>query len=147
MTAQKGKDLLLKVDSDGAGTGAVATVVDQRSVTVSGLTSVNNDWFTRGVLTWTSGANAGRKAEVKRHERLPDNTEGSVTIELWQRLAAAIQVGDGFTLTAGCDKTFKTCQEKFDNKGNFRGFPHVPGNDFALSYPKRGKKNDGGSMN
>ena len=37
MTAQKGKDLLLKVDSDGAGTGAVATVVDQRSVTVSGL--------------------------------------------------------------------------------------------------------------
>lgn len=143
-------DARCTVDLDQAafkGTGAVATVVDQRSVTVSGLTSVVNDWFTRGVLTWTSGANAGRKAEVKRHERLPDTTEGSVTIELWGRPAEDIETGDSFTVTAGCDKTFKTCREKFDNKDNFRGFPHVPGNDFALSYPKRGKKNDGGSMN
>lgn len=97
MTAQKGKDLLLKVDSDGAGTGAVATVVDERSVTVSGLTSVDNDWFTRGVLTWTSGANAGHQVEVKRHERSPDTTEGIVTLELWQRPAAASEVGDAFT--------------------------------------------------
>ena len=45
-------------------------------------------------------------------------------------------------MTAGCDKTFKTYREKFDDKDNFRGFPQVPGNDFALSYQKRGKKEE-----
>jgi uncharacterized phage protein (TIGR02218 family) len=37
------------------------------------------------------------------------------------------RVGDGFTVTAGCDKSVKTCKAKFDNEVNFRGFPHVPG--------------------
>ena len=39
---------------------------------------------------------------------------------------------------------FKTCKAKFDNSENFRGFPNVPGIDFALTYPDRGGKNDGG---
>jgi len=29
---------------------------------------------------------------------------------------------------------------------NFRGFPHMPGNDFALSYPMPGDANDGGGL-
>ena len=56
-------------------------------------------------------------------------------------------MADAFTVTAGCDKSFRTCKAKFDNAVNFRGFPHVPGVDFALTYPDRGAKNDGGSMN
>ena len=54
---------------------------------------------------------------------------------------------DAFTITAGCDKHFKTCKAKFDNSANFRGFPHVPGIDFALAVPDGGGKNDGESMN
>jgi uncharacterized phage protein (TIGR02218 family) len=129
------------------GIGAVTALDDQRSFTVSGLSGFASEWFSRGLLTWTSGANSGRKAEVKVHARVPNTGSGVVTLELWQSMAEVTEAGDGFSVTAGCNKTFRTCREKFDNKDNFRGFPHVPGNDFLLSYPKRGKGNDGRSMN
>jgi uncharacterized phage protein (TIGR02218 family) len=125
------------------GSGAVTAVADQRTFIVSGLGTFDEDWFTRGLLTWTSGANAGRKAEAKLHSK----RGGAVTLELWQAMAEEVGVGDTFTVTAGCDKHFKTCKTKFDNAVNFRGFPHVPGVDFALAVPDRGGKNDGGSMN
>ncbi len=125
------------------GTGTVTAVADERTFTVSGLDGFDQDWFTRGLLTWTSGANDGLKAEVKLHSK----RDGMVTLELWQAAAEAIAVADAFTITAGCDKSFRTCKAKFDNAVNFRGFPHVPGVDFALTYPDRGAKNDGGSMN
>jgi uncharacterized phage protein (TIGR02218 family) len=125
------------------GTGAVTAVADQRTLVVSGLDGFDQDWFTRGLMTWTSGANAGRKAEAKLHSK----RDGAVTLELWQAMAEDVDAGDAFTITAGCDKQFKTCNTKFDNTVNFRGFPHVPGVDFALTYPDRGGKNDGGSMN
>ena len=123
------------------GIGVVMAVVDRLSFTVSGLDGFANDWFTRGLLSWTSGANAGRKMEVKLHASLA----GSVSLELWQRTAEAVEVGDGFAVTAGCDKQFATCKAKFANGANFRGFPHVPGTDFLLFHPKHGGRNDGGS--
>jgi uncharacterized phage protein (TIGR02218 family) len=125
------------------GSGAVTAVADQRNFTVSGLGAFDEDWFTRGLLTWTSGANAGRKAEAKLHSK----RDGAVTLELWQAMSEEVEAGDAFTITAGCDKHFGTCIGKFENAVNFRGFPHVPGIDFALAVPDRGGKNDGGSMN
>ena len=50
-------------------------------------------------------------------------------------------------MTAGCDKRFATCREKFTNIPNFRGFPHMPGNDFVLRLPLQGEPGmDGGSL-
>lgn len=112
-------------------TGQVETVLDPRSFVASGLADRPNGWFARGLLTWSSGANAGRGMEVKAQGAV----EGGVRIELWQRMAEPVAVGDAFLVTAGCDKSFATCRSKFDNHRNFRGFPHMPGNDFALSYP------------
>ena len=97
--------------------------------------------FTRGLITWLSGANEGRKAEVKVHSK----GAGGVTIELWQRMAEPIAEGDNFRIVAGCDKQIATCRAKFNNVANFRGFPHVPGNDFMLSVASRKDKNDGNS--
>ena len=58
-----------------------------------------------------------------------------------------IAAGDTFTVTAGCDKQFATCHDRFDNVVNFRGFPHIPGNDFVVRYPVAGEPgNDGKSM-
>ena len=68
-------------------------------------------------------------------------------IELWQPFAHAILPGDAFTVTAGCDKQFATCQAKFDNAVNFRGFPHIPGNDFVTAIARPGDPaNDGGKL-
>jgi hypothetical protein len=32
----------------------------------------------------------------------------------------------------------RTCQARFGNILNFRGEPHIPGNDKVFSYPVRG---------
>lgn len=119
-----------------AGLGASA-----RLFAASGLDAYANDWFTRGLISWLSGANAERKAEVRLHSKAGDG----VTIELWQRMAEPIAEGNTFSIVAGCDKQFATCRAKFANVPNFRGFPHVPGNDFMLHIASRTDKNDGKS--
>ena len=57
-----------------------------------------------------------------------------------------IVVGDQVRLVAGCDKTFATCKAKFANALNFRGFPHLPGNDAAYGYVVDGGRFDGGPV-
>lgn len=37
-----------------------------------------------------------------------------------------LEVGDAIVLTAGCDRTWQTCQAKFANLPNFMGFPDIP---------------------
>jgi uncharacterized phage protein (TIGR02218 family) len=49
-----------------------------------------------------------------------------------------IAAGDAFRVTAGCDKRLGTCLAKFANVPNFRGFPHMPGNDFVLAIAQSG---------
>ncbi len=130
--------------STAAFTGA-ATVIsakNNREMTVSGLDSYADGWFARGLLTISSGANQGEVLEVKRHTK----RAGSVVLEAWQAPAEVIEQGVSLSVTAGCDKQFDTCREKFANAEKYRGFPHIPGNDFALSYPRRGGDNDGGSQ-
>ncbi|RYE11181.1 MAG: DUF2163 domain-containing protein [Hyphomicrobiales bacterium] len=46
----------------------------------------------------------------------------------------------------GCDRRLATCRERFGNVANFRGFPHIPGNDFVLKYPRGGDALDGGAL-
>lgn len=125
---------------------AVATVLDikdTRSFTVSGLEDYATDWFANGLLLWSDGPNSGLSHEVKFHITHHD----SVTIELWSKPRHDIEPGVTFEISAGCDKQFSTCKAKFNNALNFRGFPHMPGNDFALSYPNRDDGNhDGQSM-
>jgi uncharacterized phage protein (TIGR02218 family) len=123
-------------------TGTVIAASGRRRITASGLDAFVAGWFARGRLAWASGANAGRAIEVRAH-RLVD---GVASIELWQAMAGDIAVGDTFTVTAGCDKLFSTCQAKFANAVNFRGFPHMPGNDFVLSYARAGDGNDGSAV-
>jgi uncharacterized phage protein (TIGR02218 family) len=50
-------------------------------------------------------------------------------------------------VTVGCDKSHETCRARFDNVLNFRGFPHMPGNDFVVRVPQQGEPgHDGGSL-
>jgi len=121
------------------GPGTVTAPNGPRRFRASGLGAFAAAWFERGRLTWTSGANEGRAVEVRAHRP----AGGEAELELWQPMHGAIAAGDAFTVTAGCDKRFATCREKFDNAINFRGFPHMPGNDFALSYARAGERNDG----
>ena len=100
-------------------------------------------WFTAGRLRWTGGANAGLDADIRTHA----GTDTAVILDLWQPPARGIVPGDAFSLTAGCDKRFATCREKFANGLNFQGFPHMPGNDTLLhGVPGSAPVLDGGSQ-
>ncbi len=116
-------------DPSQVGAGSIAAADSDRQFSVSGLDVYSSGWFTRGLLTVTSGTNSGRAREVKRHTV----RNGAVQIELWQPLGSVPVAGDAFTITAGCDKILATCREKFGNAINYRGFPHMPGNDFLSS--------------
>jgi uncharacterized phage protein (TIGR02218 family) len=50
------------------GTGAIIDLLRDRAFTASGLGGFTSGWFTFGTLDWTSGANAGRRAEVLSHD-------------------------------------------------------------------------------
>ena len=124
-------------------TGAVLRTDGALGLATADLAAFAAGWFTGGKLVWLTGANAGRAVEIKAH-RLAD---GEAELDLWQRAARPIAVGDTFRVTAGCDKRFSTCGGKFANAANFRGFPHMPGNDFVLRLALQGEPGmDGGSL-
>ena len=80
--------------------------------------------FAHGILTFTSGNNAGLSVEIAAY--------ASGELRLSTTLPYALTVGDAYTLTQGCDKQFSTCKTRFNNSINFRGEPHVPGLDKML---------------
>jgi uncharacterized phage protein (TIGR02218 family) len=112
-------------------------------VTVSGADSAVDGWFTRGLIRFTSGANSGFATEVKLHR----NVAGRVDVLLWQAAPTPIIAGVTVSLSQGCDKRFATCVSRFGNGERFRGFPHMPGNDFMLGAARSGQAQlDGGSL-
>ncbi|RVU21777.1 DUF2163 domain-containing protein [Methylobacterium oryzihabitans] len=113
----------------------VGAVLSGRSFRSTGLAAPGDGWFAGGRLVWTSGSNAGASAEVRRDARI--GPAAGTTIDLWEPMPEPIAAGDGFTVTAGCDHTFATCRTRFGNGPNFRGCPHIPGNDAATAYPRR----------
>jgi uncharacterized phage protein (TIGR02218 family) len=121
------------------GAGSATALVGDRGFTASGLGGFASGWFTLGTLDWASGANAGRRAEVAGHVR----DAGTVTITLLEAPVRAIAEGEAFTIRAGCDKRIETCSAKFANVANFRGFPHIPGQDAVLRYARTGGGHEG----
>jgi uncharacterized phage protein (TIGR02218 family) len=99
-------------------------------------------WFEFGRLEVLDGAASGLVGVVKSDRA---NGTGRV-IELWQGIRPPLATGDAVRLTVGCDKRPETCRSKFTNFLNFRGFPHVPGEDWLTAYPTAiGRDTSGGS--
>lgn len=102
------------------------------SFTVSGTVTGTNDtatwllsnlgqsagYFDLGVLTFTSGANAGHSRTVKAY--------AAGAFQFANPLGEVPSVGDTFTVRPGCDRRKTTCSSKFGNVVRFRGFPYVP---------------------
>ena len=120
-------DARCKVDlSQYTVTGAVTGVAgDQRTFTDSSRAEANG-YFHYGLLTWTGGANNGYAMEVKSFS--------AGQFQLSQAMPYPIQVGDTYTVYAGCDKRIGTCISKFSNVINFRGEPYVPGVDSVTKF-------------
>lgn len=104
-------------------TGKEVTVVTDDHRIFSTDTTGADGYLDNGRLTWTTGDNVGSEAQVKSYLDV-----GGV-VELQLETPYSIQVGDEFTVVAGCDYLFLTCKNKFNNVLRHGGFPDVPGND------------------
>ena len=110
--------------------GTVVGIVDRATFTAAiDEPRAVDGWFAGGVLTWESGANAGRAIEAKSW------TQATGQIELLLPPGYPIVSGDAFRVFPGCDKRLDTCIDRFANVLNFRGEPYVPGTDLLASYP------------
>jgi uncharacterized phage protein (TIGR02218 family) len=91
----------------------------------SGSTASRINWsganvnYRQGSITFTSGVNVGVTATV-------GSVAAGTSLVLIYPLQSVPAAGDGFTVYYGCDHTPGTCQAKFNNLANFRGFPYVP---------------------
>lgn len=123
-------------------TAAIAEIDVLGRLRIEGQTGFADRWFERGRMEVLSGASAGMTVMVKA-DRL---TASGRVLDLWHGTGAALAVGDSIRLQAGCDRRAATCRDKFANFLNFRGFPHIPGEDWLTSYPASTSLNDGGSL-
>lgn len=82
-----------------------------------------------GVVTFTTGANAGLSMDV--YDVYGDE------INLMLSMPFDIAPGDEFTITAGCEKSLEMCRYRFSNVLNFRGEPHAPVTDDMIKGPVR----------
>lgn len=115
---------------------APLTIVTEIAAVIDGTTfdvveaggSANG--YAYGRLRWISGANSGLAAPILRSD--------GVRITLREPPAFSLAAGDRVEIVEGCDKLFATCRDRFANAENFRGEPHLPGNDLLTRYPGAG---------
>ena len=96
------------------------------------LPTQDDNYYAYGNVTWTSGANDGLSMDVKTY------TDSVRKITLVLPMPFDIAIGDEFSIIAGCDKTFTTCTDTYDNAVNFGGYPYLPGTDSIMETPDAG---------
>lgn len=90
-----------------------------------GTAPANPSLYTLGSFVITSGVGEGQTRTVQ------NSTPTGITLAY--PLYDLPAPGDAFTITQGCDKQMSTCQAKFNNLQNFRGFPFIPPAETAYS--------------
>jgi uncharacterized phage protein (TIGR02218 family) len=113
----------------------VASVSDDRRIfrarssAPNELPSFSDHYFKQGVVTWITGANINRSADVVAYT---DSTR-EITLAIEQPFPIA--VGDRFNIVHGDDHTINTCKTRFGNEDNFGGDPYIPGSQRAYQTP------------
>lgn len=110
--------------------GVVRTVDEGQRFSLSGVAGQDARWFEHGRLVVLTGAAKGLSGRVKADLA---GAGGRREIELWTGLGIHPAPGDRVKLIAGCDKRGETCRMKFLNYLNFRGFPHLPPEDWLIA--------------
>ena len=120
----------------------VVAIRDRFRIAVSGLEAQAAGWFALGSATWLTGRRIGLVDRIvnQRRDAEVDVLAFATPVGEW------VAAGDTLVVRAGCDGRFTTCRSKFANGVNFRGFPHIPGSDFVLRYPRRGDALDGRAL-
>jgi uncharacterized phage protein (TIGR02218 family) len=100
----------------------VQNVTDNRTFEVD--LAEAEQWAQYGLASFIGGTNAGLSREIINHTVAASG--GVAQITLLVPMPFTVQAGDTLNITAGCDKTFATCRDKFNNAVNHRGFALIP---------------------
>jgi uncharacterized phage protein (TIGR02218 family) len=111
---------------DLAGRTIRATVVSAEDGRLT-LDRAVDDRYLLGRLRYLSGGNCGIATTIIAAE--------GMTASVRDLPRVGVEAGCRVELREGCDKRFQTCVERFGNAVNFRGEPHLPGNDLLTRYP------------
>ena len=111
---------------DLAGRSIRATIVKSEGTALM-LSGDVEERFAMGRLRYLSGDNCGVRTTVL-------SVDGA-NLRVRDLPRASIEAGCRVELVEGCDKRLATCSSRFDNAVNFRGEPHLPGNDLLTRYP------------
>ena len=117
-------DVRCRVDLAGRSMLVAVTSSSEAEIMVS--TALVSGDFAYGRLRWLDGANAGLSAAI-----LANGTAG---LTLAEPPPLPVAAGDRADVSQGCDRRFATCIARFANALNFRGEPHLPGNDLLTRY-------------
>lgn len=96
------------------------------AVTLSGL-SGDGALYAYGSIRPVDGPLAGIRLAIA--------SGAGGTVRLRRPPPRALEPGIRVEAIQGCDKMFTTCRDRFSNALNFRGEPHLPGNDLLTRYP------------
>ncbi len=105
-----------------------AASTDQENITLDSI--VETDVFSYGKLRLLDGKNTGLAADIIAN--------GATVVTLARSPHFPVASGAMIELIEGCDKRLETCATRFGNAINFRGEPHLPGNDILTRYPGAG---------
>lgn len=118
----------LNLDGNHPGNGLPLTSSAQAITAVTGplsfegTTSQPSGFFDNGKLIFTGGQNTGLAIEVKRYTE----SGGVATFIVQEPLLAPFAIGDVFTVKAGCNRTYRQCQD-YRNVINGRFEPFLIG--------------------
>lgn len=78
------------------------------------------DYFTSGVIWFTSGANIGEVRGVAKYD--------AATRKIYPDYALphTPEAGDTYDIAQGCDKSYTVCKNRFANQANFGGHKDIP---------------------
>lgn len=111
---------------DLAGRTLIATVIASNDGELTADQTLD-DRFILGRLRYMSGDNCGLTSLII-------SVDGNV-VRVRDLPRGTVEPGCRIELREGCDKRFATCVSRFENASNFRGEPHLPGNDLLTRYP------------
>jgi uncharacterized phage protein (TIGR02218 family) len=111
---------------DMAGRRRFARVLAVNGMAVTVDISAADGAYVAGRLRWLDGPNSGIDSPIVA-------SSGGV-LTLREPPYFTVATGTRVELIEGCDRRFSTCVERFANAANFRGEPHLPGNDLLTRY-------------
>lgn len=117
-------DQTCRVDLSGR---SVRAVITSSTGTELRVDRVIEERYRFGRLRYLSGDNCGEATAIL--------AVGGNMVRVRDLPRRPLDAGCSVELREGCDKRFATCVSRFGNAANFRGEPHLPGNDLLTRYP------------